>query len=161
MQPAEFHILAINPGSTSTKIAVYVNERAEWVQGLNHAEAEMEPFRGRPILDQLDFRRARIEAELTAAGYALDAFDAVAGRGGLMRPIASGTYRVNEAMLADLRVAAQGEHASTWEHSWRKASRRMAVDKRMWSIPSAWMSSAIRRGFPALRLPSGTAFRMH
>lgn len=112
MQPAEFHILAINPGSTSTKIAVYVNERAEWVQGLNHAEAEMEPFRGRPILDQLDFRRARIEAELTAAGYALDAFDAVAGRGGLMRPIASGTYRVNEAMLADLRVAAQGEHAS-------------------------------------------------
>jgi butyrate kinase len=112
MPPAEFRILAINPGSTSTKIAVYVNNRAEWVQCLNHSEAEMEPFRGRPILDQLDFRRACIEAELRAAGYALDAFDAVAGRGGLMRPIASGTYRVNEAMLADLRAAAHGEHAS-------------------------------------------------
>src|SRR5437764_987821 len=104
MPPAELRILAINPGSTSTKIAVYVNERAEWVQCLTHSEPEMEPFRGRPILEQLDFRRARIEAELKAAGYALDGFDAVAGRGGLMRPIASGTYRVNEAMLADLRV---------------------------------------------------------
>ncbi len=112
MPPAEFRILAINPGSISTKIAVYVNERAKWVRCLNHSDAEMEPFRGRPILDQLEFRRARIEAELKAAGFALDAFDAVAGRGGLMRPIASGTYRVNEAMLADLRAAAHGEHAS-------------------------------------------------
>ena len=112
MPPAEFRVLAINPGSTSTKIAVYVNERAEWVRCLNHSDAEMEPFRGRPILHQLEFRRARIEEELRGAGYALSGFDAVAGRGGLMRPIASGTYRVDEAMLEDLRVAAHGEHAS-------------------------------------------------
>jgi butyrate kinase len=110
--PAEFRVLAINPGSTSTKIAVYANEHAEWVGCVSHSDAEMEPFRGRPILDQLEFRRARIEEELTSAGYALGGFDAVAGRGGLMRPVASGTYRVNEAMLADLRVAAYGEHAS-------------------------------------------------
>jgi butyrate kinase len=110
--PGEFKILAINPGSTSTKIAVYVNERAEWVRCVSHFDAEMEPFRGRTILDQLGFRRTRIEAELTGAGYALTGFDAVAGRGGLMRPVASGTYRVNEAMLADLRAAAHGEHAS-------------------------------------------------
>jgi butyrate kinase len=108
----DLRILAINPGSTSTKIAVFANERAEWVRCLNHSEADMEPFRARPILDQLDFRRAGIESELTAAGYAPCAFDAVAGRGGLMRPIASGTYRVNEAMLVDLRRAAHGEHAS-------------------------------------------------
>src|SRR3954471_4460767 len=112
MPPVEFRILAINPGSTSTKVAVYVNERPEWVRNLSHSDAEMEPFRGRPILDQLEFRRACVEAELTGAGYALEGFDAVAGRGGLMRPIASGTYRVNEAMLADLRAAAHGEHAS-------------------------------------------------
>src|ERR1700736_2901073 len=97
MPPAEFptgfNILTINPGSTSTKIAVYVNERAEWVRCLSHSESEMEPFRGRPVLDQLEFRRAKIEAELTSAGYVLSGFDAVAGRGGLMRPIASGTYR--------------------------------------------------------------------
>lgn len=112
MPPAEFKILTINPGSTSTKLAVYANERLEWVRCLVHSESEMEPFRGRPVLDQLEFRRARIEAELAGAGYALNGFDAIAGRGGLMRPIASGTYRVNEPMLMDLRLAEQGEHAS-------------------------------------------------
>ena len=112
MPPAEFKILTINPGSISTKIAVYLNDRAEWVRSLHHSDIEMEPFRGRPILDQLDFRRAAIETELTRAGYAPAGFDAVAGRGGLMRPIASGTYLINDAMLADLRVAAYGEHAS-------------------------------------------------
>ena len=108
----EFRILAINPGSTSTKIAVYADERAQWEKCLRHSDAEMESFRGRSILAQLDFRLSKIETELSAAGFALNSFDAVAGRGGLMRPIASGTYRVNEAMLADLRLAASGEHAS-------------------------------------------------
>ena len=112
MPPAEFRVLAINPGSTSTKIAVYLNERADWVKCLSHSDEEMAPFRGRPILEQLPFRRARIEAELDTAAYALTGFDAVTGRGGLMRPIASGTYRVNDAMLEDLRIAAHGEHAS-------------------------------------------------
>jgi butyrate kinase len=112
MPPAEFRILTINPGSTSTKLAVYANERQEWVRCLFHSEAEMEPFRGRPVLDQMEFRRARVEAELSGAGYPLNGFDAIVGRGGLMRPIASGTYRVSEAMLTDLRLAEQGEHAS-------------------------------------------------
>jgi butyrate kinase len=58
MPPAEFRVMTINPGSTSTKIAVYVNERAEWVRCLSHCDAEMEPYRGRPILDQLEFRHA-------------------------------------------------------------------------------------------------------
>lgn len=112
MRPAEFRILVLNPGSTSTKIAVYANERAEWVRCLEHSDGEMEPFRGRPVLDQLDFRRKHIAAELAAAEYALNAFDAVAGRGGLMRPMPSGTFRVNQDMLDDLESAAQGEHAS-------------------------------------------------
>lgn len=112
MPPAEFRILTINPGSTSTKIAVFTNDRTEWIRCLHHPNEEMEPFRGRPILDQLDFRRAVIETELTCAGYDPHSFDAIAGRGGLMRPIASGTYLVNDAMLADLRLAAYGEHAS-------------------------------------------------
>jgi len=112
MPPAEIRILTINPGSTSTKLAVYANQRQEWVRCLTHSETEMEPFRGLPVLEQLEFRRARIEAELSDAGYALKSFDAIAARGGLMRPIASGTYRVNKAMLTDLRLAEQGEHAS-------------------------------------------------
>jgi butyrate kinase len=112
MPRGEFTVLAINPGSTSTKIAVYANDRAELVNCLSHSDAEMEPFRERPILEQLPFRQAKIEGELRGAGFELDQFDAVAGRGGLMRPIASGTYRVNEEMLRDLRLAPFGEHAS-------------------------------------------------
>jgi butyrate kinase len=109
---AEFRILVINPGSTSTKIAVYVNERPEWEKCLRYSDGDMEPFRGRPILDQLEFRRSGIESELLAAGYTLEGFDAVAGRGGMLRPIPSGTYRVNEPMLHDLRSEAYGKHAS-------------------------------------------------
>jgi butyrate kinase len=112
MQAGEWRVLAINPGSTSTKIAVYANDRAEFEKNLSHSDAEMETFRGRPILDQLEFRQLRIERELSEAGYGLEQFQAVVGRGGLMRPVASGTYRVNEAMLEDLRSTRYGEHAS-------------------------------------------------
>ena len=112
MSQGEFKVLVINPGSTSTKIAVYANEHPELVRNLSHSDAEMEEFRGRPILDQLEFRRAKIEEELKIAGFDLNQFQAVAGRGGLTRPLASGTYRVNEEMLGDLRLTRYGEHAS-------------------------------------------------
>ena len=112
MQAGEFRVLAINPGSASTKIAVYLNEQPELVRNLNHSDSEMEPFFGRPILDQLEFRQRKIEEELCAAGYELKQLQAVAGRGGMTRPLASGTYRVNEATLDDLRQTRYGEHAS-------------------------------------------------
>jgi len=109
----EFRVLAINPGSTSTKIAVFAGEKPEWMRNVEHADAELASFRGKPPLEQLAFRLAAIEQELRSAGYALESFAAVAGRGGLMRPVASGTYRVNEAMLDDLRHAPSGEqHAA-------------------------------------------------
>lgn len=112
MPPAEFRVLAINPGSTTTKIAVYRNDEPEFSRKISHADAEMLDFHGRPVLDQLSFRQAAIERELRDAGYLLDAFDAVVGRGGLLRPLASGTYCVNDEMLAELRRAPHGEHAS-------------------------------------------------
>jgi butyrate kinase len=112
MRADELLILAVNPGSISTKIAVYANDRPAFVQNLSHSDQEMEPLRGRPILDQLEFRRAAIEREVEAAGFDLPQFDAVAGRGGLMRNLPSGTYRVNEEMLGDLRLTRYGEHAS-------------------------------------------------
>jgi len=108
----EFLILTINPGSTSTKLAVYLNDRPEMVRNIAHSDEEMRPFRGRPILDQLSFRQAAIKQELHNAGYALDRFHAVAGRGGLLRPLPSGTYRVNGEMLRELRLAPFTEHAS-------------------------------------------------
>ena len=112
MRAGEFLILAINPGSTSTKIGIYANERPELVRNLSHSDEEMKPFTGQRILDQLDFRLAAIESELAADKYDIMQFDAVVGRGGLMRPLPSGTYRVNEEMLTDLRLTRYGDHAS-------------------------------------------------
>jgi butyrate kinase len=109
----DFRVLAINPGSVSTKIGVYTGDHADWLRCAEHAAADLEPFRGKSVLEQLAFRQAAIEQELRGAGYALEGFAAVAGRGGLMRPVASGTYRVNEALLDDLRTARFGkEHAA-------------------------------------------------
>lgn len=107
-----FRILAINPGSTSTKIAVYRDEGAEMSETLRHANEEMAPFRGRPVLDQIAWRARVIEEALLRAGVAEDTLDAVAGRGGLLPPLASGTYHVNDRMIEELRLARRGEHAS-------------------------------------------------
>ncbi len=112
MPPAEFRILAINPGSTSTKIGLYVNERPDFVKNIRHSDAEMAQFRGRPILDQQQFRSQQIEAALTEAGHTAKELHAVVGRGGLLPPLASGTYLVNDEMLEELRLARRGEHAS-------------------------------------------------
>ena len=112
MRAGEFLILTINPGSTSTKIGIYANEKAELVRNLSHSDEEMRQFTGRRILDQLDFRLAAIERELAADHYDIRQFDAVVGRGGLMRGLPSGTYRVNEEMLGDLRLTRYGDHAS-------------------------------------------------
>ena len=112
MRAGEFLILTINPGSTSTKIGVYASENPELVRNLSHSDEEMRQFTGRRILDQLDFRLAAIERELAADNYDIRQFDAVVGRGGLMRGLPSGTYRVNEEMLGDLRLTRYGDHAS-------------------------------------------------
>jgi butyrate kinase len=112
LPPGEFRILAINPGSTSTKFAVYVNERPAVVKNIRHSDAEMEQFRGRPILDQQHFRASQIEVALSDAGHNPHELDAVVGRGGLLPPLESGTYIVNEDVREELRLARRGEHAS-------------------------------------------------
>jgi butyrate kinase len=108
----EFKILAINPGSTSTKFAFYLDERPEFVKNIRHSDAEMEQFRGRPVLDQQEFRSAQIGSALSDAGHTTGELDAVVGRGGLLPPLESGTYIVDEEMLEELRQARRGEHAS-------------------------------------------------
>ncbi|MGD0227383.1 MAG: butyrate kinase [Terriglobia bacterium] len=112
MPPIEYRILAINPGSTSTKFGVFAGSRAVLVRSLRHSEGEMAPFRGRPVLDQAEFRHEAVERELIGAGEDTSGFHAVAGRGGLLGPVGSGTYRVNQTMLDHLREARRGEHAS-------------------------------------------------
>ena len=72
----------------------------------------MAQFRGRAILDQQQFRSAQIEAVLSEAGHNVREVHAVVGRGGLLPPLASGTYVVNKEMLDELRTARRGEHAA-------------------------------------------------
>lgn len=108
----ELRILAINPGSTSTKFALYVNESSALVKNIRHSDAELEPFRGRSILEQQQFRAEQIEAALEEARHDVRELRAVVGRGGLLPPVASGTYLVNDDMLEELRLAKRGQHAS-------------------------------------------------
>jgi butyrate kinase len=103
-------ILAINPGSTSTKIAVYENTRAVFLKTIRHTTEELAPFD--KITDQYEFRKKMIYQQLQKAEIRMDLIRAVVGRGGLVKPISSGVYEVNDAMKADLIDSSLGEHAS-------------------------------------------------
>ena len=105
-------VLVINPGSTSTKFGVFKAEGAEWVSSVHHGDEEIEQFRGRSMLARTGYRAALIEKALSTAGYDSKHFAAVGGRGGLLPPMACGTYLVDDAMVEELRLARRGEHAS-------------------------------------------------
>ena len=105
-------VLAINPGSTSTKFGVYAQAGAELVRTLRHGDEELARFRGQPMLARCGYRTGLVENALREAGYTPDAFCAVAGRGGLLPPMECGTYLVDDALLQELRLARRGEHAS-------------------------------------------------
>ncbi len=102
-------ILAINPGSTSTKVALYEEERPLSELTLRHSTEELAQFPD--IISQLDWRRELIIEALREKNYSLQAISAVIGRGGLIKPIPSGVYEVNPQMINDLRNA-QMKHAS-------------------------------------------------
>jgi butyrate kinase len=112
MEHKSWQILAINPGSTSTKIGWFANQQPVFLANLRHGDAEMARFSGQPVLAQLDYRERAIRAELAGRAADLTRLNAVAGRGGLLKPLASGAYLINQAMLADLAACARGEHPS-------------------------------------------------
>lgn len=101
-------ILAINPGSTSTKVAVYDGEVLLCQDIVRHGPAETEIG----VLEQKGARIALIFDMLDKAGIALDTIDAAAGRGGLVEPIDGGVYTINESMLSDLQRSSVAVHAS-------------------------------------------------
>ena len=103
-------ILAINPGSTSTKIAVYENEIPIFLKNLRHSKEELDQFE--KITDQFQFRKDLILEQLREAEINLDSIKIIVGRGGLLKPIESGVYLVNRQMIHDLRNSPLGEHAS-------------------------------------------------
>ena len=104
-------MLVINPGSTSTKFGVFTRNGPEWLGAFSHPDQELAKFRGMSALAQLEYRAAPLAAALKAAGYDLKQFAATAGRGGLLPPMECGTYRVDNEMLEELRMARRGEHA--------------------------------------------------
>lgn len=110
-------VLVLNPGTTSTKVGVFTRRGEEWSRNLQHGDDEIERFRGRPMLDRLEYRAGMIEAALgkdgfTPKGKGTECWAAVAGRGGLLPPMECGTYLVDDAMVEELRRAQRGEHAS-------------------------------------------------
>jgi|SRR5690554_575770 len=104
-------LLIINPGSTSTKISVYEDERSLLEQTLRHSAQELSQFDS--VIDQYQFRKDIILESLHSQGINLNKLSAVVGRGGLLKPIAGGTYTVNDLMIEDLKQGVQGEHASS------------------------------------------------
>ncbi|MGE4572596.1 MAG: butyrate kinase [Candidatus Izemoplasmatales bacterium] len=107
----DYLILAINPGSTSTKVAVYYNSKLVKEQTLRHDVEELKVFKS--IIDQADFRRNVIIDFIKEHDYELKDFDVFVGRGGMMKPLKNGgTYLVNKEMLRDLRSGEYGYHAS-------------------------------------------------
>jgi len=103
-------ILAINPGSTSTKIAVFEDKTPVFIQTIRHSKEELENFPR--ITDQMAFRKNLVLSQLQEDEINLDTIRIVMGRGGLLKPVESGVYAVNDKMIKDLASCVYGEHAS-------------------------------------------------
>lgn len=102
--------LVINPGSTSTKIAVFDNLEMIFEKTLRHSVEELEPYD--KIIEEFEFRKNIILEALRENDIKVEELSAVVGRGGLLKPMAGGTYEVTDAMIEDLKTGARGEHAS-------------------------------------------------
>lgn len=103
-------ILAINPGSTSTKIAIYHNTKPVFLKSIHHEAVELSQFHS--IVEQYKFRKEIILKELKDSHIEIDRIEVIVGRGGVIRPIESGVYHINEQMRTDLLGGKLSEHAS-------------------------------------------------
>jgi len=102
--------LIINPGSTSTKIAIFDDECEIVEKTLRHSSEEISKFK--KVTDQFEFRKDLILEALKEGNIELNSLSAIVGRGGLLKPIEGGTYTVNDKMVEDLKANIVGEHAS-------------------------------------------------
>ena len=104
------YIIAINPGATSTKIAVYHSNKFVFLKTIRHEGDELSAFK--QTRDQLDFRLGLVLHEVKENHVPFDNVGLIVARGGLIHPIESGVYEVNEAMIRDLEQGVMGDHAS-------------------------------------------------
>lgn len=103
-------LLIINPGSTSTKISIFEDEKELLTETLRHETTEIQKYK--TVSDQLGFRKEIILNILKEKNFDINSLNAVVGRGGMLKPMEGGTYEVNDLMIEDLKVGVQGEHAS-------------------------------------------------
>lgn len=102
--------LIINPGSTSTKIGVFEDETLLFEETLRHSTEEISKYA--TIVDQKDFRKKIITDLLEEKNFDINSLNVVVGRGGMLKPIPGGTYPITDALLEDLKIGKQGQHAS-------------------------------------------------
>ncbi len=103
-------ILSINPGSTSTKIAVFQSTKEVFLKNIKHTSEKLSQFK--QITDQYSFRKQIILEELESASFDVNDIKVIVGRGGLVKPIPSGVYKVNDRLIEDLKAGVMGQHAS-------------------------------------------------
>lgn len=103
----QYVILVVNPGATSTKVSVYDDLRERVSRTIRHSADELKPYAS--VADQFGFRRDLVLEALREEGVEFASLSAVIGRGGLVKPIESGVYEVNDALRRDLGHAPQGE----------------------------------------------------
>jgi len=109
-QSAEKCIVAINPGSTSTKVGVFFKDSEARTTSIAHSDRELSFFDS--VVDQLEYRSEKVRDALSQLDVSISDIEAVVGRGGLLKPLESGTYAVNGRMKDDLKAEARGSHAS-------------------------------------------------
>lgn len=103
-------ILVLNPGSTSTKLALYDGDRELWKESISHSREALNAYAR--VCDQLDFRYELVTQAMAAHGLSAGTLSAVAARGGPFAPVHSGAYEVNDAMVEVIRTNPMDEHAS-------------------------------------------------
>ena len=105
-----YHILTINPGSTSSKLALFANETEIAKENIVHDPEQLDQFS--EVWDQLPMRTEAVLEFLADNKFSVDQLDAIASRGGLFKPVPGGVYPINAVMLADAKNGFQGQHAS-------------------------------------------------
>ncbi len=104
------NILVINPGSSSTKIAIFKDLDCQFEYNISHDNSQLSKFNN--ISDQYEFRKSNIIENITKHGYKLSDIDVIAARGGILPPVSSGAYEINQVMVDRLKNNPLLEHAS-------------------------------------------------
>lgn len=114
-------ILAINPGSTSTKIAVYDDETPVFVKVIDHSKEELAPFA--EIFDQYEYRKDLVLKTMEEQGVDRKTLTAVVSRGGLLPPVPAGAFEVNDTWSGSSTTARKMSTPPTWARPWPRPSR--------------------------------------